>query len=101
MNKQNEQITIIGILDRINYPKLHLSIDSGEYAIVKIKVKEVVNGNLNDLYVSVKGNFCALQIGDKLKADIELISTHELYGDTYKLCFSHKIVDLNHYRHSR
>ena len=89
-------IEFIGRVERINYPKNRCFISNGEYGIVKMRcIENISNAETKKLY-SLKGNCCEMEEnGFEIKIKAEYESTHEIYGDSYKILFSQKIVDLS------
>lgn len=89
-------IEFIGRVVRINYPKNRCFLSNGEYGIIKMRCIENINGAETKKIYSLKGNCCEMEengVEVKIKAEYE--STHEIYGDSYKILYSQKVVDLS------
>lgn len=89
-------ISFIGRVERINFPKSRCFINNGEYGIVKMKcIENIENAEPKKIY-SLKGICCEMEEhGFEIKIKAEYESSHSVYGDTYKIISSQKIVDLS------
>lgn len=87
-------VKIKGTLARIMFPKSPKIHESGDYAIVKINLTEVIEGELHpralDRYgtISIKGNMPRLEYGDDYEFTITLDEVHNAYGASYQINFS-------------
>ena len=89
-------IEFIGRVVRINYPKNRCFLGNGEYGIIKMRCIENINGAETKKIYSLKGNCCEMEEnGVEIKIKAEYESTHEIYGDSYKILYSQKVVDLS------
>ena len=89
-------IEFIGRVVRINYPKNRCFLSNGEYGIIKMRCIENINGAETKKIYSLKGNCCEMEEnGVEIKIKAEYESTHEIYGDSYKILYSQKVVDLS------
>ena len=94
----NENIIKLEIsLQRIFFPKNANSVDSGSFAIFMAKVEKVLDGDYNkkkNKSIKLKGNVPTLNYGATYKLTCVLEESNEKYGDTYKILFMNKMIDL-------
>ena len=94
----NENIIKLEIsLQRIFFPKNASSVDSGSFAIFMAKVEKVLDGDYNkkkNKSIKLKGNVPTLNYGATYKLTCVLEESNEKYGDTYKILFMNKMIDL-------
>ena len=94
----NENIIKLEIsLQRIFFPKNANSVDSGNFAIFMAKVEKVLDGDYNkkkNKSIKLKGNVPTLNYGATYKLTCVLEESNEKYGDTYKILFMNKMIDL-------
>ena len=94
----NENIIKLEIsLQRIFFPKNASSVDSGSFAIFMAKVEKVLDGDYDkkkNKSIKLKGNVPTLNYGATYKLTCVLEESNEKYGDTYKILFMNKIIDL-------
>ena len=94
----NENIIKLEIsLQRIFFPKNANSVDSGSFAIFMAKVEKVLDGDYDkkkNKSIKLKGNVPTLNYGATYKLTCVLEESNEKYGDTYKILFMNKIIDL-------
>ena len=84
-------------LQRIFFPKNANSVDSGSFAIFMAKVEKVLDGDYNkkkNKSIKLKGNVPTLNYGATYKLTCVLEESNEKYGDTYKILFMNKMIDL-------
>lgn len=94
----NENIIKLEIsLQRIFFPKNANSVDSGSFAIFIAKVEKVLDGDYDkkkNKSIKLKGNVPTLNYGATYKLTCVLEESNEKYGDTYKILFMNKMIDL-------
>ena len=94
----NENIIKLEIsLQRIFFPKNASSVDSGSFAIFMAKVEKVLDGDYDkkkNKSIKLKGNVPTLNYGATYKLTCVLEESNEKYGDTYKILFMNKMIDL-------
>ena len=94
----NENIIKLEIsLQRIFFPKNANSVDSGSFAIFMAKVEKVLDGDYDkkkNKSIKLKGNVPTLNYGATYKLTCVLEESNEKYGDTYKILFMNKMIDL-------
>ena len=94
----NENIIKLEIsLQRIFFPKNASSVDSGNFAIFMAKVEKVLDGDYDkkkNKSIKLKGNVPTLNYGATYKLTCVLEESNEKYGDTYKILFMNKMIDL-------
>lgn len=94
----NENIIKLEIsLQRIFFPKNANSVDSGNFAIFMAKVEKVLDGDYDkkkNKSIKLKGNVPTLNYGATYKLTCVLEESNEKYGDTYKILFMNKMIDL-------
>ena len=84
-------------LQRIFFPKNASSVDSGSFAIFMAKVEKVLDGDYDkkkNKSIKLKGNVPTLNYGATYKLTCVLEESNEKYGDTYKILFMNKMIDL-------
>ena len=82
-------------VNRILYPKKN-NIDSGEWGIISVKIKEVLEGEApkcnNWGTFSIKGNLCELKVGSVIDVTLGEVEENK-YGFTYQLKDYHVSMD--------
>ena len=84
-------------LQKIFFPKNANSVDSGSFAIFMAKVEKVLDGDYDkkkNKSIKLKGNVPTLNYGATYKLTCVLEESNEKYGDTYKILFMNKMIDL-------
>lgn len=83
-------------LDRIIYPKYSKKVQSGDFAILSMRIIKWIDNKIDEIEtIKLKGTTCTLEYGTTYKVFCKLAETHEIYGDTYGLIYISKCIDIS------